>query len=401
MESLATGEVIEVLDTGGQTGYLAAREAARRDGAPSRHRWHYGKGVTQAFADAGEEYRDWFDWAGKRYVFVANRGAGVAVSDLNRSDAVRHTITGPPAGESPPAQRNGADGASQTAAGVRRGGGSWSQAENEATVSSYLSMLKRELTGEPYNKTEERRRLLAELDDARNEAAIEFKHQNISAILAENGWVYINGYKPAINIQRTLRLEVERQLREDQELDRLMQRHVETTAIQPLDASTVADMTEVDPPEAVFGAAEWNPRGIKRDYLYQDAKNRRLGLEGELVVMAMEKKRLLDNGCHDLAARVDHAAVTIGDGLGYDIHSFEMDGSDRLIEVKTTVYDVETPFFISHNEVDASAHYGQRFYLYRLFRFGSKSCGWYQLRGPIAETCDLQPKAYVALPLPE
>jgi hypothetical protein len=36
VRSIATGEVIEVLDTRSQTGYIAAREAARRDGAPPR-----------------------------------------------------------------------------------------------------------------------------------------------------------------------------------------------------------------------------------------------------------------------------------------------------------------------------------------------------------------------------
>jgi hypothetical protein len=262
-------------------------------------------------------------------------------------------------------------------------------------------MLKRELAGESYNKAEERRRLIAELGGTRDQTAIEFKHQNISAILMENGWVPINGYKPATKYQRTLRVEVERQLREDQELDLFMQRHIETTDIQPVGSSTVAEMPEVDPPGAVFGTTEWNPRGIQRDYLHQDAKNRRLGLQGERTVIEMETKRLVDNGCHDLADRVDHVAATIGDGLGYDIHSFEVDGSDRFIEVKTTTHAIETPFFMSRHEVDASAHYGQRFHLYRLFRYGSKSGGWYQLRGPIAERCDLQAKTYVALPRPK
>ena len=34
-------------------------------------------------------------------------------------------------------------------------GGPWSEAENAATVASYLSMLKRELAGKPYTKTVE------------------------------------------------------------------------------------------------------------------------------------------------------------------------------------------------------------------------------------------------------
>ena len=72
VESLATGEIIEVLDTRSQTGYLAARGAARRDGAPLRIMWHHGKGVSQARVDAGELVHDWYDWGGKRYVFVCD-----------------------------------------------------------------------------------------------------------------------------------------------------------------------------------------------------------------------------------------------------------------------------------------------------------------------------------------
>ena len=80
------------------------------------------------------------------------------------------------------------------------------------------------------------------------------------------------------------------------------------------------------------------------------------------------------------------------------MHSFDDDGSARSIEVKTTVYVRETPFFSSRNEVDAYDHYGPQFCLYRLFQFGSKSGGWYQLRGRIAQSCELSPVNFVGLP---
>lgn len=43
-------------------------------------------------------------------------------------------------------------------------------------------------------------------------------------------------------------------------------------------------------------------------------------------------------GRGSLADRVEHVAVTVGDGEGFDVHSFEADGSDRFIEVETTRY---------------------------------------------------------------
>ena len=87
--------------------------------------------------------------------------------------------------------------------------------------------------------------------------------------------------------------------------------------------------------------------------------------------------------------------------MGYDERSFDDDGADRLIEVKTTVYVRETPFFVSRAEVDASAHFGPKFHLYRLFQYGSRSGGWYQLRGAIADSCDLRPASYLGLPRPQ
>src|SRR5258707_8811801 len=87
----------------------------------------------------------------------------------------------------------------------------WSQEEVEATVSDYLDMLSHELRGEIFNKKEHNRQLQRQLRN-RSPAAIEFKHQNISAILLELGFPYIDGYKPARNWQSLLRIAVENRL---------------------------------------------------------------------------------------------------------------------------------------------------------------------------------------------
>lgn len=274
----------------------------------------------------------------------------------------------------------------------------WSSIENEATVASYLRMLKLELAGEPYSKSKENELLRPRLS-GRTKAAVEYKYQNISAVLLENGWKYVNGYKPAVNVQHELRKEVERRLREDRELDQLMQQHVALDTSGNTLAST--GMVETDPPDALLGSPEWNPRGIKRDYVYRDTQNRLLGFQGELAVLELERRRLIEHGRKDLAECVEHVAVSVGDGLGYDVASFNDDGSKRLIEVKTTVYARETPFFISSAEVDASSHYDSSYSLYRLFQFGSKAAGWYSLRGPISDSCELRPVNYLGLPCPK
>ena len=278
-------------------------------------------------------------------------------------------------------------------------GEAWSEAENEATVSSYLSMLKLELAGKPYNKKFENAQLREYLH-GRAAGAVERKHQNISFVLLENGLVYIEGYKPLRNVQQSLRVEVERQLHlASFELENLIENLVEATT-DPA-TSGVGRLKEVDAPAEGLGTfSEWIPRkaGIKRDYAERDAKNRELGLAGELAVVAYERYRLVSLGLERLAERVKHVSVSDGDGLGYDVQSFDDDGAERLIEVKTTRLVRETPFLVSRNEVDASEYYGEQFQVYRLFRFGSKSQGMYRLRGSLSESCELEPQTFAGAP---
>ena len=67
-----------------------------------------------------------------------------------------------------------------------------------------------------------------------------------------------------------------------------------------------------------------------------ESANRSLGLSGEKFAVQFEKARLIHAGKGALADCVSHVSVHEGDGLGYDIRSFEVTGEDRLIEVKTT-----------------------------------------------------------------
>src|SRR6266853_644395 len=87
----------------------------------------------------------------------------------------------------------------------------WSEIEVEAAVADYLDMLALELRGEPFNKAEHNRALLRLLN-RRSRGSIERKHQNISAVLIELGYPYIDGYKPLRNYQEVLKEVVEERL---------------------------------------------------------------------------------------------------------------------------------------------------------------------------------------------
>ena len=66
-------------------------------------------------------------------------------------------------------------------------------------------------------------------------------------------------------------------------------------------------------------------------------------------------------------------AILQGDGAGYDVASFELDGTDRSIEVKTTGGGAETDFFVSANEVAFSKRHGGSYSLYRLYDFAPET----------------------------
>lgn len=64
-------------------------------------------------------------------------------------------------------------------------------------------MLSLELKGEAYSIAVHRRALIPLLAN-RSEGSIEFKHQNISAVLINLGQPYIKGYLPRFNYQKIL-----------------------------------------------------------------------------------------------------------------------------------------------------------------------------------------------------
>lgn len=84
-----------------------------------------------------------------------------------------------------------------------------------------------------------------------------------------------------------------------------------------------------------------------------------------------------------------------GDGLGYDIRSFEPDGRERFIEVKTTSFGERTPFYVSANELRFAKDHAAQFRLYRLFDF-QRAPRLFELGGPIDQHCMLDAATYRA-----
>ncbi len=112
-------------------------------------------------------------------------------------------------------------------------------------------------------------------------------------------------------------------------------------------------------------------------------------------MLDLEHRRLWEAGARHLAERIEHVSKTKGDGLGYDIASFEPDGTERLIEVKTTGFGAMNPFFASKREVLVSDERAAHFRLYRVFKFREKP-KVFVLSGSLKANCVLEPVGYRA-----
>lgn len=278
---------------------------------------------------------------------------------------------------------------------VERIGDDWSRREVDLIVADYISMLTRELTGQPYSKSAHRRDLLMQLD-RRTDAAVEFKHCNISAVMLELGFPYLRGYKPRSNFQRSLLVTV---VSEQVARHRVIDEATMSAVHRPVEPAETTDFSKVksDAPkrehvvrEPVAGYAP-----IKRDYLEREALNRSLGQAGEDFALRFERWRLAQIGAAQLADKVEQVSETRGDGLGYDILSFEPDGRERYIEVKTTSFGQRTPFFVSANEVRFARKNAPQFRLYRLFDFRALP-RLFELDGAIENNCTLDPSTFRA-----
>jgi len=196
-------------------------------------------------------------------------------------------------------------------------------------------MLADDISARRYSKAEHRRVLLPLLND-RSEGSVEFKHQNISAVLKGLGEDWIPGYKPAFNFQMTLVDAVARWLNlHPGWLGRL-------PGTRPTAGMREAAKIWIGPPPTLSNQPP--PRELdqmlhiarKFDVAGRDERNRALGRTGEERVLAHEHATLRAAGRDDLARKVRWISEEDGDGAGYDIASYAPDGRPRLIEVKTT-----------------------------------------------------------------
>ena len=162
-------------------------------------------------------------------------------------------------------------------------------------------------------------------------------------------------------------------------------------------------ITKVDAPQIKKKRTRSEKRTVAKDLNYaRRHKNLKIiGDNGELLAIEVERNRLIAEGRADLADKIEHVAHTIGDGLGYDILSFEKNGTEyceKYIEVKSTTGGKNKPFDITANEVEVSEEKGNQYCIYRFYGLSStaKEIRYYECRGSVKDNFNLEATAYKA-----
>ncbi len=242
-------------------------------------------------------------------------------------------------------------------------GTDWEAVELDLIVTAYFAMLADDLAGTPYIKARHSAALMAQI--GRTHRSVEFKHQNISAVLDELGMPWIPGYKPKRNYQNAI----------FDAIDRYLTKH--PAILEPAPHLPPAPLLPgevfVNPP-SYTAANEPTPDRLRRlvqkfDPVERDHRNRSLGKAGEAFVVDLERRQFTEADRPDLSRKVRWIAAEEGDGAGYDVLSFNLGGHERLIEVKTTNGSARTPFFLTRNECDLAVERPADWRIYRVHLF--------------------------------
>jgi hypothetical protein len=270
-----------------------------------------------------------------------------------------------------------------------KGGTHWQDDELDAIVSDYFDMLASDLSGRPYIKSRHSAALMAQI--GRSHRSVEFKHQNISAVLDELGMPWILGYKPKTNYQNAIFGAIERYLTKRPEI-------LESVRISPI-PPTIPSVVFVESPIRAT-VNDQMPDGLQRlvrkfDPVERDRRNRSLGKAGEAFVVDLERHQLAQADRLDLARKVRWVAADDGDGTGYDVLSFDHRGRERLIEVKTTNGSARTPFFLSRNERSLATERPMDWLIYRVHSFAQEA-RIFTIMPPLENALNLRPEIWRA-----
>ena len=168
-------------------------------------------------------------------------------------------------------------------------------------------------------------------------------------------------------------------------------RHLEQLGIRqkPEPETTISDEIQSSDLKSNGETVDFTPRVI--NHIKNNIENKRIGDLGERWVFKKEKEYLKDNGKLKLADKVKHVAKDQGDGLGFDILSFDLDGNEKYIEVKTTKGNLKSVFYVTRNELERSKIEKEKYFLYRVYDYNenTETAKILKIQGELTSFCDI------------
>lgn len=273
----------------------------------------------------------------------------------------------------------------------------WAENEIRAAVRDYFTTLQAELRGRASGTIGLWQPRLGRNDDP-DPAALQRKYGQIGAVLMDHGLPYCVAFAPVHDYRPSLVRAVRDYLRNHPHMLELMEgavfRPVRTLpALDTLEPRRVLSQPPAGNGSSGAGGATELIAGA--DYLEKEQRNRSLAMAGQQFVLAFERRRLQAQGLHKYAEAIEHVSAEHGDGAGFDILSYGVDGSERYIGVKTTRFRRETPLYLSAHEVTMSRLRGERYWIYRIHNFRDDP-RLYMVNGSLAGHFELEPTQYRA-----
>lgn len=274
----------------------------------------------------------------------------------------------------------------------------WSYEQSELICTYYIEKLKEFIASrEPQKQSEAKEFLMKTLN--KSSKAVRLKLHHISSILVNSDLPYLEYFKPIPRAEIDLidwnetnilkRILVDEFNKPDfvKLLSALSSKENYTTEVES--TAVIESPPEEDVFEHDVDNAEQSLRiRPKINYIEREIRNTKLGEAGEAWVINFEKQRLSSLGLNEMAEQVVWASKSIGDGLGYDLVSFDSNGDKIFIEVKTTCLGKYSAFYLTQKEISTSTKLKNRFFIYRVFDF-DKEPKLYTINSNLEESLDL------------
>ena len=203
------------------------------------------------------------------------------------------------------------------------------------------------------------------------------------------------------NVQAKLRHGIEERLLEGLDLQRTILDATALNVVAPPELNIEEVFTDAPAPSTLIedpGSERLRQfKAFRANFVERDAKNAKLGLLGEKLALEYHRYRLQQLDRSDLAERTEHVSQTRGDGLGYDILTFDpFTSKEVFVEVKTTKYGIKTPFIVSDSERQFSEKFAEQFVRTRVYDYIA-SPRLYNVQGSINNGFRLENHSFVAI----